>query len=411
MNPIEIAESFLQALAANDPGQSEALLHDDVALRLWRWDGMQAHRGRHFALAALRAEWAAWPDALLELGAGHAAGSAGTVEFRIQATEGERYVEHNRAASLTIDAGRIRGLTIYCPAPLPSARRHGWIAPPTVDEAALHRLFAAHGYLFDLRHRLPPRTRVWFAPDVTHFGTGDPHPRSNRVLLTRWTEEEADGRIEALIAFHRERGIGFTWYVGPYDRPHDLGARLEARGLVRAGEQFWMARVGLAAPEIPANPRVTIEVLDGSDEAAVEATAQIVGAAFNQTEAQTRAHRRSLLEDVRDAALREREINFLARLDGEPAAHGRLILEGGIAFLGGAATHPALRGQRLYTTLLRHRLTIANERGYHVAVIQAMPMSRAIVARYGFRDYGSTTIYGWMPKLDMAVVRTLVPGT
>jgi hypothetical protein len=46
----------------------------------------------------------------------------------------------------------------------------------------------------------------------------------------RWTAEEADRKIEETIAYHRERNIGFQWWVTPYDTPTDLRARLERVG-------------------------------------------------------------------------------------------------------------------------------------------------------------------------------------
>jgi len=52
----------------------------------------------------------------------------------------------------------------------------------------------------------------------------------------RWTAEEADRRIEEIIAYHRDRNIGFQWWVTPYDTPADLRARLERHGLVLAGD-------------------------------------------------------------------------------------------------------------------------------------------------------------------------------
>jgi hypothetical protein len=38
-----------------------------------------------------------------------------------------------------------------------------------------------------------------------------------------------------------------------------------------------------------------------------------------------------------------------------------------------------------------------------------MPGARRVVARYGFKEYACTFVYGWMPMMDMDVIRSLVP--
>ena len=119
--------------------------------------------------------------------------------------------------------------------------------------------------------------------------------------------------------------------------------------------------------------------------------------------------RSRMIERLRDPKFREKEASFLARLDGQPVAYGRLLLEGGVAYLGGSGVLPEVRGRQVYSTLLRRRLEEARARGYHVAAINAEPMSRPIVAKYGFKEYARSYIYGWMPVIDVAVIKSLVP--
>jgi predicted N-acetyltransferase YhbS len=80
-----------------------------------------------------------------------------------------------------------------------------------------------------------------------------------------------------------------------------------------------------------------------------------------------------------------------------------------VAYLGGAATLPEFRGQHIYSTLVRLRLEEARARGYHLAVINAEPLSRPIVMRCGFKEYALSYIYGWMPVIDVDVIKSLVP--
>jgi hypothetical protein len=53
-------------------------------------------------MARFMEEWSSWPDATPESFDVLLQGDRVAVEFRIQATEHERYVEHNRSAFLTI---------------------------------------------------------------------------------------------------------------------------------------------------------------------------------------------------------------------------------------------------------------------------------------------------------------------
>jgi GNAT superfamily N-acetyltransferase len=124
--------------------------------------------------------------------------------------------------------------------------------------------------------------------------------------------------------------------------------------------------------------------LDGYDEAAFEAALNICRVSFNWPDERVAEMRPGMLERLRDRQFREKEMTYLARLDGQPAAFGRVQLQSGVAYLGGAATLPEFRSRKIYSTLLRRRLEEAHARGYHLAAINAEPLSRRIVAHYGF---------------------------
>ncbi|HUS16151.1 MAG TPA: nuclear transport factor 2 family protein, partial [Chloroflexia bacterium] len=260
----ELGRAWLAALAGGDVAAWEACLREDVGLRVWGYRGIDGRRPRARVVAYLQQEWAGWPDARLEEFAVTGGGERVAVEFRIQATEHGRYVEHNRAAVLTIADGTIATIDLYCPAPVPSARRHQWIAPATLSDAELEALIETSDFQWDMRQWMPPRTNFHGDLSGGYGGSDDPHPGSNSVGHTRWTDAEAEERIAATIAYHRERNMGFQWFVGPSDTPADLPARLEGAGLVLAGDMATMARRDLSdLAAIPTNPAVTLEVVDG----------------------------------------------------------------------------------------------------------------------------------------------------
>lgn len=119
-----------------------------------------------------------------------------------------------------------------------------------------------------------------------------------------------------------------------------------------------------------------------------------------------RAHWRERLQDT---DWRTRNPIFLARVAGQAAGAARLSLQGALGYLVAGSTLPEFRGRHVYSALLRRRLEVTRERGYPIVSLDAGPMSRRVVRRYGFAPYGTTHVYGWMPVMDPAVIRSLVP--
>ena len=179
--------------------------------------------------------------------------------------------------------------------------------------------------------------------------------------------------------------------------------------MILAGDAAMMARLDLDQLDIPVNPAVQVERVDGTDETLLDAMDHITQVCFNWTDEQVAEHRPGMIERLRDPKFREKEALFVAWLDGQAVAYGRLLLEGGVAYLGGSGVLPEYRGRKVYSTLLRRRLEEARARGYHLAAIHAEPLSRPIVAKYGFKEYSRIYIYGWMPVIDVDVIKSLVP--
>jgi hypothetical protein len=409
-DPKQLAKDFLAALASSDAGLYESVLNEDASLFLGRWDGGEVYRPRQRVVERLISEWSSWNDATLDEFTVLSDGDFAGVEFRIQATENQRYVEHNRSAFLKFKDGKIQIVTLYCPEPMPSARRKGWIAPAELTEDEIHRLFESMMFANDPREGLMPNRGGRMSLRGGMEGSGDAHPGSNFVGGIRWSREEADVRIKEIIAYHRERNIGFQWLVSPYDTPADLCERLEKHGLILAGDAATMARPGLDhLGDIPTNPDLQVDVWDGNVHSQTDSLAHILKVCFNMSQEQADQMILGLQERTRNENFREREFNYLGSLNGQVVGIGRLQLMGGVAYLGGAATLPEFRGQKVYSTLLRRRMEAAQARGYHLAAINAEPMSRRIVTQYGFKEYARTYIYGWMPVMDVEVIKSLVP--
>jgi hypothetical protein len=408
-DPQHLVQDFLNALSSNDVARYEAVLSEEVGMRLNRWDGREIYRPRKRVMQRFIDEWSSWPDPLLEGYDIVGTGDRVAVEFRIQATENKWYVEHNRSAFLTIKDDQIHIIDLYCPEPIPSARRKNWIAPASLTDEELNRLFDSMNFSGDPREYIWPNSGGRGSLRGGRWGSGAPHPGSNGVGGVRWSDEEADQKIEETIAYHRERNIGFQWWVNPFDTPIDLRDRLERHGLIFAGDAATMAHTHLDQLNIPVNPQIEIEVMNGYNEESIDAMLQMMVVCFNMPAEEVAERRPVWVERMRDPKERLVHTNYLARLNGQPAGFGRLSLRGGLGYLSAGSVLPEFRGQHVYSTLLRRRLEEAHAQGYHIVAIQAEPLSRPIVTRCGFREYTRSYVYGWMPVIDVDVIKSLVP--
>lgn len=150
-------------------------------------------------------------------------------------------------------------------------------------------------------------------------------------------------------------------------------------------------------------------MVDGTREEPIWEMHQIIARNFNYTPEQTEQRWPAFREYLQNPKTHLTEMQFLARLDGKAVGEAAIQFILGLAYLGGASVLPEYRNRKVYSTLLARRLAEAHRRGYHLATIHAEPMSRRVVARYGFRRYATYLVYAWMPVLDIAVIKSLIP--
>lgn len=404
------AQKFLDACAAPTADLLNQILAEDSRVRIWSWQGRQVARDRARVIGLVRDDTERWTDARYTLL--NVVGDAEKIamEYRIQATENERYGEHNRAGFLEIANGAITSMDLYYAEPIPSARRTDYIVPANLSDAEIERLLESLHYSFDIREWMPPDETGLLSLRFATWNRSAPHPTLNGVDGVRWAEEAADAQIDAFIESFRRRNQSFVWYVSTSDTPRDLGERLIQHGLVYAGAAATMVRMGLEdLDEIPTNPEVELFAITGTDEGLLEEALVVAAVGFHLTPEVKDTWRNSFKDRARHPELMAQERTFLARLDDKPVAIGAMLLKGGRVHLGGATTLPEYRSRKIYSTMLRRRLEQGRDLGYHMATIDAEPMSRRVVSRYGFKEYGKTQLYVWMPVIDMDVIHTIVP--
>jgi hypothetical protein len=400
---------LLEAWIAGDEGACAARLAEGVTLRLWRWDGTEVHTPGPRVLRRLLGEQASWSRSSLAVQGTMCQGERVAVEYLVHALEGARAVEHSRSLFARVEHGRVSAMDIYCAEPVPCAYRDQWVDRKRLGDEELDRLLESARHDFESRRAVSSNVGLCIGRYMRTIDSEEAHPAANMIMNARLPAAEADARIAAIIAHHQRSGRGFSWMVSPWDRPADLGKRLEAHGMVLAGHAAIMVRRGFHDLDaIPVNPEVRVTVVDLDDEAAIDATLEIVAAGFKWPEGRKERLRSWWRDRARDPAFRAHETRYVAWVDGHAVAYCQLTFRAGLACLDGAATLPEYRNRRVYSTLLRRRLADAQARGYEIAIIDAQPMARRVVVRYGFEEYARLALYGWMPEIDMDVIRSLI---
>ena len=105
----------------------------------------------------------------------------------------------------------------------------------------------------------PSATVVLDRADVLAFKRPGWPVGYSRVAYAKWSADEADARIDEVLAFFDE--VAFNWHVGPSSAPHDLVDRLTARGLVVLARRGFADHGALPRLASPAAPRFSMRAV------------------------------------------------------------------------------------------------------------------------------------------------------
>lgn len=406
------ATAFVDAFAHADWTKLAALLAEDAGLRAWGPAGIATAHPRHAVIEHLQA--ARRNETLLELDRHQPLADASRVaiEYRLHVRRAHDYAEHNGAWWLHFDdKGRIIALDWYQAALAPCRRQPNWRARADCSSEELDHLLTTIHWVPTDRPVIPINIRQHAGADLNWISIGGSHPRANYIEGTYFATSEADRRIDETIAAHRVRDAGFTWRVRPFDRPPDLAQRLEAHGLLYAGEQTLMVRRGLADIEPVTADHIQIDHVAVDDDAAITDLLTVAAECFDLPDDVVDHLRLTWFIDLPETVPDDYRSHFyLARVDGEPAGFASWSARNGMVLLGGAATRQCFRRRRVYSALLAQRLGDAASDGFEVAFIHASHDAAPIVGRHGFEALAQTQIYGWMPEIDPEVIASLADG-
>lgn len=271
------------------------------------------------------------------------------------------------------------------------------ILPDLADrEALLQALDANMAERTALSERLPGRGEIRRLPDCLQSIGDLAHPIANQVHLARFSEADAERRIDETLAPYIDRQLPCHWWVGCTTTPSDLPERLERRGFRRFEPETGMAGVLSEMDLEPPLPEgVTVQkVVD-------QASLDLFFEAFR---------RNGLPEKLSDQIYElykslgfgeDRPMHqFVALLNGEPVATSAVLYSHGVVGLYNVGTVEEVRRRGIGTAVSAAAFRDAPARGYKVAIVVSTPMGRSVYARLGAREVCRPTIYERAPGLS-----------
>jgi ribosomal protein S18 acetylase RimI-like enzyme len=206
----------------------------------------------------------------------------------------------------------------------------------------------------------------------------------NIACRARLTADQASQRIRAALAFFREVDRPFSWWVGPGDRPSNLGELLVDAGLLRAETELAMA-ADLAALQTYDQAPDDLEIRRVRTIAELEDFARVIAGPLER--------RFYALAAAALLAPESPQWLYVGYLGGRPVATAELTVGGGVAGLYNISTLEAYRRRGIGTALTLRPLLDARDTGFGAGVLQAAAAGVGVYRRIGFQQFGDITEY------------------
>jgi len=201
------------------------------------------------------------------------------------------------------------------------------------------------------------------------------------IVYSHLDSEQADEAIREQTAYFDSLGHTVEWKVYAHDTPADLHDRLLATGFESEDEEAIMVLDLDDTPQaLLEAPSCSIRRVHDS-----EALGEVIAVSDEVWHSDHASLGQRLAFQLRAAP--DHLSVYVAYVDGVPAGTARIEFHENSTFAShwGGATLPAYRHRGLYTGLLAVRVQEARRHGARFLTIDAGPMSRPIVERFGFR--------------------------
>ena len=200
------------------------------------------------------------------------------------------------------------------------------------------------------------------------------------IIYSALDETNADAEIRAQITFFTEIGQNFEWKVYDYDTPSNLERRLASHGFIVEDAEAIMVLELAAAPPALFQP-------GGHDIRRITRPAELEDVRMIK-EAVWQDDATNLIAYLTSALTEHPELMsiYVAYVDNAPASAAWVYFPEGSQFasLWGGSTLAEHRGKGLYSSLLAVRAGEAQDRGRRFLTVDASPMSRPILEKFGF---------------------------
>lgn len=248
-----------------------------------------------------------------------------------------------------------------------------------------------------------PAGELYRTPSLCRHHCQPTNPMFKGAWATRLAEADVDDAIEDTIGWFRARRAPyFFWWTGPSAKPEGLGARLQAHGLLDMAEQqktlaTGVKQTGAGAPVMVGRlagmdagllERVPpgYELVEIEDEKGLSDFKKVFVATYGIPEWAGQAW----VDATRAIGVgRTPWRMFVGYLEGEPVATNMLFVGGGVASVYGVATLPSAQGKGIGAAVTLAPLLMAQEAGYHNAVLFSTEMGVRVYERIGFHDTGA----------------------
>lgn len=224
--------------------------------------------------------------------------------------------------------------------------------------------------------------RIEKLPEVTRVQNGSQHS----IAWSALDASNADAVIDREIAHYRAHGVEFEWKAYAHDAPGDLLDRLARKGLtIGECEAVMVLDISAGIPDWPMDASCRVQRVDSLQHVADfrRVAETVFGKDYGFTSNQ-------LAEAI--AAGSTGHLGFIAYANDDPVSVGRLYTDPNSHFGGlyGGGTLAPYRGRGFYRALLTARAREALKLGAHYLLIDALPTSRPIVERLGFKHLTDT---------------------
>lgn len=235
-----------------------------------------------------------------------------------------------------------------------------------------------------------PRMSTQITPELVLADSGLRCDTFNFICRARLTPETMRAAAAEALAYFARVQRPFSWWVGPADRPGDLGAVLEQLGLERVETELAMAlplaSLPATAPDVPG-----LEVRRVRTRDELDVLARLAAANWTPPDPNVREFYRRTADALLDPA--SPQWFYLGWLDGEPVATAEAAVHAGTVALFGIATLPPFRGRRIGSRMTWQPLHDAAAVGCDLGVLQAAGEGVGLYRRLGFEAFGGITEY------------------